>query len=335
MPHTQEVPSFRHLQLIRSRRNVKEEDLVTDSVFELGMIQDPKSFAQERDIRILHAHHGNLGALLLPFRRKAGIPMVTSFRGKCATTGGQLKEYLATLPTLFRESERVFPVCNSLADRVVRLGCPPEKIRVLYGGIDVSKFAYRPSRDRGKCDIVSVGRLVEKKGHHVLLEAFSKIRSVRPDATLTVIGAGNGKGKLAKLAARLRLGDSFRLRDPIRYDEMPEEFRKYDIFCAPSVTAADGDVEGIPNTLKEAMATGLPVISTFHAGIPELVTSGLDGILVKEGSVGALAQALEYFVANPRVWETYGAEARKTVENRFNVERQLAVQARYYEEILS
>lgn len=108
-----------------------------------------------------------------------------------------------------------------------------------------------------------------------------------------------------------------------------------DIFCAASLEAADGDVEGIPNTLKEAMAIGVPVISTNHAGIPELITNNKEGVLVQENNVDELAEALEFMLSNREIWETYTVAARQKVEQKFNLAQQLQQQAEFYDELVA
>ena len=193
---------------------------------------------------------------------------------------------------------------------------------------------YRPPNKRNSQNIISIGRLVEKKGHHILMQAFHKIKNKFPNATLTIIGRGEMEEYIKSLANQLNLGDSFRLVNHLPKDKIHEQMDNADLFCAASLEASDGDVEGIPNTLKEAMATGIPVISTFHAGIPELVTNNKDGVLVKENSVDELADALEFMLNNRTLWETFTVSARQKVEQNFNLTQQLQQQAKYYDELL-
>jgi glycosyltransferase involved in cell wall biosynthesis len=116
--------------------------------------------------------------------------------------------------------------------------------------------------------------------------------------------------------------------------QVPELMGQADIFCAPSLTASNGDVEGIPNTIKEAMATGIPVLATNHAGIPEIITNNKDGILVRENDVDHLAEALEFMLLNRHLWEGYAISARQNVEQNFDQNKQLLLQAKYYDELL-
>ena len=166
------------------------------------------------------------------------------------------------------------------------------------------------------------------------MQAFQKIRDKFPNATLTIIGKGDLQEYLTSLANILKLGDSFRLLNHLPKDKVREHMSNADLFCAASLTAAAGDLEGIPNTLKEAMATGVPVISTYHAGIPELITHNQEGILVKENNVAELADALEFMLTNRGMWETYSLAARQKVEQAFDQNKQLLLQAKYYDELL-
>lgn len=332
-PHTQLVPGYKNIQLLRSKKNVLDRNLLTKDVHFLKDIKDPKDFAHNLNVKILHAHHGNLGILLRPFAAKASTPLVCSFRGKDTIVSS--KEYREDLKKLFKDGARFFPVCNHLAERIVDLGCRPEKINVLYGGIDLKKFSYiPPTIDKEEINILSIGRLVEKKGHHLLMKAFHKIKDKYPTSKLTIIGKGKYKENLVKLANKLKLGSSISIYDQLPYEKVANSLKSSDIFVAASLTGKDGDIEGIPNTLKEAMATGRPCISTYHAGIPELVKNKENGILVKENSVSELAEALEYMMENKQKWNKYSKNARKTIENKFNLDKQLQLQSSFYTDIL-
>ncbi|WP_309143482.1 glycosyltransferase [Bacillus sp. V3B] len=173
-----------------------------------------------------------------------------------------------------------------------------------------------------------------KKGHHILIRAFQRVKDKFPDATLTIIGKGELQDDLTSLANQLNLGDSFRLLNHLPKEKVREHMMNADLFCAASLTAANGDLEGIPNTLKEAMAIGLPVISTHHAGIPELITHNKEGFLVEENNVDQLADALEYMLTNRNIGASYTIAARQKVEQFFDAKQQLLLQARYYDELL-
>lgn len=328
------VPGYDYIHLVRQPKHLWDLSLLNEKIYYLSEIYSEEEFVHNHNIALIHAHHAQLGMLMLPFKEKTGLPLVTSIRGRDATMAEQPVGYDESMKILFQEGELFLPVCQYLAERIIDWGCPPEKVKVLYGGVDLERYEYQPPPLRETKNILSVGRLVEKKGHHILMKAFKKIKGNYPDATLTVIGSGKYHDEIAKLAKDLKLGDSFQLLNRLHKDEVRKKMREADLFCAASLTAANGDVEGIPNTLKEAMALGIPVISTNHAGIPELITHGREGILVQENNVDQLAEAIEYMFENREQWEKYSVLARHKVETYFNQETQLALQAQYYDELL-
>jgi colanic acid/amylovoran biosynthesis glycosyltransferase len=329
-----EVPGYNYIHLVRQPKYMVDLSLLNDKVYYLNEILSPRDYVKKNKISLMHAHHGQLGALLLPFKEETNLPLVTSIRGRDATLANQPVGYLENMKLLFEHGDRFFPVCQHLADRIHAWGCPAEKIRILYGGVDLDQYKYSPPNKWGSENILSLGRLVEKKGHHVLMQAFKKIKTKFPNATLTIIGRGELEDYLKSLAAQLNLGNSFKLLNHVPKDQVREYLYKADLFCAASLEAANGDVEGIPNTLKEAMAMGVPVISTTHAGIPELITHNKEGILVPENNIDQLALALDYMLSNRNFWTAYTIAARRKVEQHFDLRKQLQIQAQYYDELL-
>jgi glycosyltransferase involved in cell wall biosynthesis len=329
-----EVPFYDYIHIVRQPKYMIDISLLNHKVYYLNGIFSANDYVKRHQISLLHAHHGQLGVLLLPFKEETRLPLVTSIRGRDATLANQPVGYLDNMKMLFDQGERFFPVCHYLANRIIDWGCPAEKISVLYGGVDLDQFHYRGSHHESSQNILSIGRLVEKKGHHILMQAFQKIRESFPNATLTIIGKGELEDYLKSLATELHLGDSFRLLNHLPKEEVREHLKNADLFCAASLEASNGDVEGIPNTLKEAMAAGIPVISTYHAGIPELITHNQEGVLVPENNVDELATALEFMLLNRNLWETYTAAARQKIERDFDLKQQLLQQANYYDELL-
>ncbi len=334
IPQIRQVPGYEYIHLIRLPEYIVDNSLLNEKVHYLNEISSPKEYVNKNNISLLHAHHGQFGILLLPFKERTNLPLVTSIRGRDATLANQPANYLENMKLLFDQGERFFPVCDYLADKISLWGCPAEKIRILYGGVDLNQFKYRSPKQDDSQNILSIGRFVEKKGHHILMQAFQKIKDKFPNATLTIIGRGELEGYLKTLSNQLNLGESFRLLNYLHKDKIHDHMASADLFCAASLEASNGDVEGIPNTIKEAMATGVPVISTFHAGIPELVTHNEDGILVKENNVNELAEAIEFMLNNRQLWKEYTIRARNKIEQKFDQNKQLLQQAKYYDELL-
>ncbi|TLS53474.1 glycosyltransferase [Paenibacillus antri] len=280
---------------------------------------------RRRRVRLIHARFGNAGVSLLPVKRRLRIPMLTSFHGfDLPAKRSPRKAYHRKLPELFRAGEKFTVPSRHMKHKLIRWGCPRHKIKIMYSGIDLVRFPYveREPRTEG-VTVVGVGRLHKKKGFRYLVKAFRQVLEKHPTSRLVIIGEGEEGRRLKRLIRKWKLQDRVRLRGHIRHDKLTDLLRRADIFCLPSLTTKDGNQEGIPNSIKEAMATGLPVVSTKHGGIPELVGNGVEGILVPERSVKRLAEGLIALIEQPALREEMGRNGRAKVERRFDAVKQV------------
>jgi colanic acid/amylovoran biosynthesis glycosyltransferase len=277
----------------------------------------------ERKNDIVHAQFGPFGLYALKLLQVGAIDgaLVTSFRGYDATT--DLHADPGGYAELFRRGRLFLPVSESVARKLVAAGCDPSKIHVLHSGIDCAKFKYtEPRRSVGQpTRMVSIGRLVEKKGLQYALEAVAQVITSGRAIVYDIVGDGQLRSALERLIERLGIAKSVRLLGWKNHQEVVGILESSQVLIAPSVTAGDGDEEGIPNVVKEAMAMGLPVVSTQHAGIPELVTDGESGFLVPERSVDALAERIMYLCDHPEIWPQMSRAARRKVEAEFDIGR--------------
>ena len=219
---------------------------------------------------------------------------------------------------------------------VIDLGCSPEKIIVHYGGVDVNRFRFRKKEPDGeRVKILMCGRFVEKKGFEYGIRAFAKLGKTHKNIALTLIGDGKLRGKMENLVDSLNLSHSVQFLGMLPYEEVQRQMEASDIFLSPNLAARNGDREGIPNTIKEAMATGLPVVSTYHAGIPELVIDKKTGFLVPEKDVDGLVDRLGYLIAHAELWEKLGAQGREVIEERFNLFKQVRKLEKIYRSLLN
>jgi len=227
--------------------------------------------------KLIRAYFGYGGIKMLPVSMKLNIPLVTSFHGALVTSSSSYW-YLRRQKTLFEKGDLFLPRSEDTKKEMVDLGCKPEKIIVHYGGIDVNKFRFRKKPPDGeKVKILMCGRFVEKKGFEYGIRAFAKLGKTHKNVALTLIGDGKLRKKMESLVDSLNLSDSVQFLGMLPHEEVQRQMEASDIFLSPNLAARNGDREGIPNTIKEAMATGLPVVSTYHAGIPELVIDGKSG----------------------------------------------------------
>jgi colanic acid/amylovoran biosynthesis glycosyltransferase len=215
-----------------------------------------------------------------------------------------------------------------------KLGCPPQKLRLQRTGIplDAWPFVARPFPSEGAWHFVQACRLVPKKGLRTTLRAFSEIAGRYPKATLTLAGNGPLLEELRAAAATAGLADRIHFPGFLDQEALRQLIYSAHAFFHPSETPADGNREGVPNALLEAMASGLPVLATHHGGIPEAVTHGQSGYLVPEGDAPALAQAALDLLADSSRYQTMAASARAEVSTKFERGAQTAILETYYDE---
>jgi glycosyltransferase involved in cell wall biosynthesis len=183
--------------------------------------------------------------------------------------------------------------------------------------------------------ILSVGRLVEKKGMEYLIKAFARIAGEVPEARLEIAGDGPLRPSLERLTSDCGLSARVTLRGSLPHRAVATSMQNASIVCQPSVTAADGDSEGLPTTVLEAVATAKPLIGTRHGGIPEVVVDGATGFLVPERDVPALANRLLLLLKNAELRKRMGEAGRRRIEEHFDLRKQSRRLEEIYSETIS
>jgi colanic acid/amylovoran biosynthesis glycosyltransferase len=269
---------------------------------------------------IIHCQFGALGPSGVALNQICGShsKIVTSIRGYDVTV--YLKNHPGIYDELFREGDLFLPVCEFLKERLTQEGCEKRKIVVHHSGIDCSKFEYiQREWDPGKpIKVLTIARLIEKKGVAFSIEAVSRLLSKGEKIEYSVVGDGVLREDLQQLIESMGIEGQVRLLGWKTHEEVRRLLAESHVLVAPSLTSESGDQEGIPNAIKEAMASGLPAISTFHSGIPELVTDGVSGLLVPERDAASLADALAYLMRHPEVCNRMGKAGRMQVEQEFD-----------------
>lgn len=295
------------------------------------------SFARERPYDVLHCQFGHLGPLALELLDSGAATgrLVVSFRGADVTS--HLARHPERFTKLFARGDLFLPVSRAFRDVLIRRGCPQEKVVVHHSGVACDRFAYRDRTPVAGAPVrlLFVGRLAEKKGARYALEALATVHATGRRATLTLIGDGPLRSDLEGVVRTLDLGAQVTFAGRRSQSEVIGAMHDADILIAPSVTARSGDQEGIPNVVKEAMATGMPVVSTRHSGIPELVHDGTSGFLVPERDAAALADRLAWLIDHPERWPTLGRAGRAKIEEAFDVDRLNDELDRRYSELAS
>jgi len=271
---------------------------------------------------VLLAHFGPNG-LRASWYRDAGLiegPLVTIFHGYDLTTFPHGRNGSIYDP-LLRSGELFLPISDFWQDKLQKLGFPADKIQVHHVGIDCDYFSFKArTREHNEPTIIiSVARLVEKKGIDIAIHALNRLVASGLKVHYRIIGTGPLLDPLKQLVSEQGLDQHVTFLGTKTSAEVVTELGRAHLFLAPSITSKAGDMEGIPTVLMEAMAVGLPVISTLHSGIPELVKDGVSGKLVSERDVDGLAQAIHELVDNVEHWPAIGANGRKKVRQDFNI----------------
>jgi colanic acid/amylovoran biosynthesis glycosyltransferase len=292
---------------------------------------------------LIHAHFGPDGLWALPLARRLRVPLLVSFHGYDITIDSPRRVstrkanqvmhglYLKQRGRVFDEARMCLACSKFIASQLVQRGCPEHKIRVHYIGIDLEKFSPDPAVAREPF-VLFVGRLVEKKGCDLLIRAMSRVQKSMPEVELVIIGNGPLRSDLENLAAQSLTRYRFLGAQP---PELVHSWMNRSlVFAAPSVTASTGETEGLPISILEAQAMGLPVVSSVHAGIPEAVIHGETGFLIEEGEWEHLAEYLSTLLGNADLRGRFAVAARRRVEQEFNLHRNARRLEEIYDSVL-
>jgi len=269
--------------------------------------------------------------LLRPLIRQWQKPSLVSFHGADVLVDMQKSAYRRATEEMLSLVRRVLVRSGSLRQAVIDLGCAPEKIEIQRAGIPLADFPFRERSipGDGQWRLLQAGRLIEKKGLKTTLHAFVRFRKEFPAARLTIAGEGPQLEELQLLARELQIDGAVDFAGFISQEELRELLYSSHIFLHPSETGRDGNQEGVPNSMLEAMASGLPVFATHHGGIAEAVENNVSGILVNERDHRALGDALIETAKIPDHFRVMGRVASESVARNFNQTEQ----TRWLEEI--
>ncbi|MEU8816653.1 glycosyltransferase [Actinoplanes sp. NPDC048796] len=274
---------------------------------------------------LVHAHFGGDGWLVSGETKRVGVPLVVTLHGHDVTRqplspGAHGLRYRRNLRAVFQRADLLIAVSEVIRQKAIGWGADPAKVRVHHTGVPVP--ASVPSAGK-RWDVAFVGRFVEKKGADDLIAALAALGS----AKAILIGDGPLLPEIRSYAARAGTDATFTGAQPA--SEVYRLLAESRVLAAPSKTAADGDTEGLPTTIVEAAALGLPAVSTVHSGIPEAVLDGETGLLGPEGDREALTANLRKLLDDDTLRVTMGERARAHAEANFNV----ATQSRRLEDL--
>jgi colanic acid/amylovoran biosynthesis glycosyltransferase len=301
----------------------------------------PKFYGELQKLHpvLIHAHFGVCGALALPLMRLLKVPMIVTFYGLDATmtdsyalqSSLSTRVYLKRREALKRETDLFIGVSEFIKQKLIAQGFPEEKVIAHYYGVDIKQFQSNTALPR-KPIVLFVGRFSEKKGCEYLIRAMAEVQKVMDEVELVLIGDGELRTELEELAAKLLhryqfLG--FQTQSVVQ-DWMNQAM----LLVVPSITASNGDSEGLPTVVVEAQAMGLPVVASNHAGIPQAVIHGETGFLTNERDIEGLAENCLWLLKDPELWHRFSLKGKEHVENNFDLAMQTRTLESIYEMVL-
>jgi glycosyltransferase involved in cell wall biosynthesis len=303
-------------------------------VYYRGELQVLIKLLKTRPADLMHIYFGHTGVHLLPFIQEWERPCVVSFHGMDIQPRPDQPGYDAQMQELLRTVSLVLARSRSLMERLEQLGCPREKLRLNRTGIPLDDFpvAVRNTPGDGAWHLVQACRLIEKKGLITSLKAFARFREHYSQARFTIAGEGPMKGEIAALAEELGISAAVEMCGFLSQQQLAELYGRAHFFVHPSEMPLDQNQEGVPNSMLEAMATGLPVLATRHGGIPEAVTHEQNGLLVAEKDIDGLFAAMLRLAAEESLRFSLGESASRLVREEFEHGKQVEKLEDYYDE---
>jgi colanic acid/amylovoran biosynthesis glycosyltransferase len=316
-------PAYRFLWRSLYRIQGKRIPLTPHEVNELLRVRSAVS------ARLVHVYLGTEALRALPYLQKESCKKIVSFHGADLSDSITPED----IKRLDRCTDLFLCRCQALADALAAKGCPGEKIRIHYTGVPVPDVPAPDPPTPGKpLRLLQACRLIDKKGIDLSIRALGLLIQQQP-ARLTLAGAGPNEQALKRLVQELGLEAHVQFAGFLEPEKLQEELSRSHLVLHPSRTTDRGDREGIPNSLLEAMASAVPVISTRHSGIPEAIDDRVDGILVEE-SPESLRDGILEAVRDRSAWESLGQKARAKIINSFSREANIRSLEAIYRECL-
>lgn len=295
----------RHPLLSRIKDEVRHQDIIR--------------ILRKRKIEVVLAEFGPNGVGMMRSCKLAHVPLITYFRGYDINKNEILSKYKQEYPALFKQASALIAVSQKIKQKLIELGADPLKVHCIPSGVDIEKFTPGdPSQSPPV--FLAVGRFVAKKGPDLTLLAFKKVLDSVPEARMIMIGDGPLLEVCQRIAKAVDVSDRVEWLSACSHEVVANKMQNVRAFVQHSITVDSGDAEGTPNTIKEAHASGLPVVSTFCGGIPEIVVDKETGFLVDEGDVNGMAEAMVCLAQNPELARSMGLAGRKWIEDHFSME---------------
>jgi colanic acid/amylovoran biosynthesis glycosyltransferase len=271
----------------------------------------------------VYVEFGQIAVYVMDACRQLELPLIVHFHGIDAHSRSMLDRHGGRYPRLFEQAVAIITNSRTMERALLDLGARPEKLHYVPNGVDADRFRAGAPAEASPT-FLAVGRFAEKKAPQLTIAAFASLCRTHPDARLRMIGEGGLLGVCQDLAQGLGVGESVTFRGAQPHEVVAEEMRRARAFVQHSVVASDGNSETMPNAILEASASGLPVVATRHAGIPEVVVDGETGFLVEERDVEGMSRHMARLVQQPELAAELGQAGRRRMQESFSIDARIA-----------
>lgn len=278
-----------------------------------------KSLKQNK-VDVVLAEYGTHAHRILPFIKKAGLPMVVHFHGYDASIKEVIQKH-SNYKDVFSYASKIIAVSKKMEQMLLDIGCPREKLVYNVYGPQPEFLKVEPVFS--KKQFVAIGRFTDKKASYYTILAFKKAIENHPDAKLIMAGGGQLLNTCKNLVKYLQIESQVEfpgIITPLQYRELLTESLG---FVQHSITAESGDMEGTPLAVLEASAAGLPVVSTLHAGIPDVIVHGKTGLLCQEHDVESMTKNMKTLLDDKELAKEYGGLGKNNIKSNFSLERHI------------
>ena len=303
------LPHYIYFRLAQKRKkNYTKEALI-------------KRYLQKHQIDVVLAEYGTAGSFIAPVCKSLDLPLLVHFHGFDASRKDILNTFKKGYQLMFSYATKIIVVSNAMKQALVGQGCPETKLLINTYGPHPDYLNIKPDLESNY--IISVGRHTYKKAPYLTILAFQKVLDKHPSLKFKMIGDGELFDVSKNIVKSLGLEDSVILFGGLDRQEIIKHLQTAFLFIQHSLVASNGDSEGTPVGIIEAMAAGLPVVSTRHAGIPDVVIENETGLLVDENNIEEMATYMLKLVENRDLAESMGQKGKAMIQDHFTMEKHL------------
>lgn len=296
-----------------------------------GEVRQLQAVTADRNASLIHVYFGTEAARALPYLEHEIRPKVVSFHGADVSSSLSNRHLMALIAC----TDLFLVRSHTLAKELELRGCPADKIRLSRTSVPLPEWNGPLQHKPGQpIRLLQASRFIQKKGLDLSIAAVARLTAEGHDVTLDLAGDGPDRELLQAQARGLGINDKVCFLGFLPNQDLLDRLSGYTLFLHPSRDTADGDREGIPNAMLEAMACGLPVIATEHSGIPEAVTHGNEGLLIGQNDVDALTAAITEAIEDTARYQQMSAASRSRIEENFSSQRAIAALEHIYHEAI-